>query len=181
MRSYKTQAIIVKRNNFSESDRILTVFTKTQGLITVKAKGVRKINSRRGPHVELLNLSVLSLYESTKMSILTEAETIDSFENIKNDLGKIGLAYHICELINGLCAPHQENRMVFSLILDTFEKISESNDPKKVITDFEVELLTILGFWKKDLSSENIHFVIENILERKLKTARMLPLFATID
>ncbi len=178
MRSYKTQGIIIKRNNFGEADRILTVFTKNEGLIKVKAKGVRKISSRRASHIELLNLSTLSLYLGPRLPILTEAQTINSFPNLKADLGKIGLAYHICELINGLCAQHQENRMVFNLMLDTLEKLELDPNPRELIKGFEVELLTLLGFWNRDKTTDNIHSIIENILERKLKTARILPLFA---
>ena len=176
MRSYKTQGIIIKRNNFGECDRILTVFTKNQGKISVKAKGVRKISSKRASHVELLNLSTLSLYEGSKFPILTEAETIDSFDFLKNDLSKVGVAYHICELINELCPQHQENRMVFSLILDTFQKLSFENT-RDVVKNFEIELLTLLGFWNSNLKDQNTHFVIENILEKRLKTARILSLF----
>ena len=43
MRSYRIEGIIIKRRDFGETDRILTVFTKTQGKISVIAKGVRKI------------------------------------------------------------------------------------------------------------------------------------------
>lgn len=181
MRSYKTQGIIIKRNNFGEADRILTVFTKSQGLLKIKAKGVRRIPSRRASHVELLNFSILSLYEGPKLPILTEAQTINAFSDLKSDLSKIGMAYHICELINGLCAPHQENRMVFTLLLNTLEKLTIQADPRQTIKEFEIELLILLGFWNKNRSSDNMHFVIENILERKLKTARMFPLFATIE
>ncbi len=177
MRSYKTEGIIIKRNNFSEADRILTVFTRNHGLIKVKAKGVRRINSRRASHIELLNFSHLSLYEGRSIPTLTEAVSIDTFEEIKKDLSKIGFAYHICELIDGLCAAYQENRMVFSLILDTLEGLKISGSPSGIIKDFEIELLVLLGFWNKNHKSDNIHFVIEGILERKLKTARILPLF----
>lgn len=177
MRSFKTEAIIVRRRNFSEADRILTVFTRNRGLMSIKAKGVRRINSRRSSHVELLNFSILSVYEGKSMPILTEAQSMNTFQEIKRDLSKVGAAFHICELINELCPFNQENRMVFSLILDTLEKIQFSSKPKEIIHEFEIELLARLGFWNKTHKSENIHFVIENILEKKLKTARMLPLF----
>lgn len=177
MRSYKTEGIIIKRHNFGEADRILTVFTKNQGLIKVKAKGVRKITSRRASHIELLNLSALSLYEGPRMQILTEAQTINSFQHLKNDLSKIAIAYHICELVNGLCAHNQENRMVFSLVLNTFRRLATVEDPRTIVKEFEIEILSLLGFWHKERQSDNIHNVIENILEKKLKTARILPLF----
>ena len=61
-RAYKTEAIIIKRRNFGEADRILTILTKNYGKIQVRAPGVRKITSRRSSHIELLNFSSLTLY-----------------------------------------------------------------------------------------------------------------------
>lgn len=180
MRVQKTEAIVVRRRNFGETDRILTVFTRNHGLLSIKAKGVRNISSKRAPHVELLNLSILSIYSGRSLPILTEAHSINTFQEIKKDLSKVGTAFHVCELINELCPPHQENRTVFSLILDTLERIKLSSNPAEAISNFEIELLTLLGFWNKTnppAGGENIHFVIENILEKKLKTARILPLF----
>lgn len=181
MRNFKTEALVVKRRNFGEADRIITVFTRNRGLLKIKAKGVRRINSRRAPHIELLNLCVITIYEGRGMPILTEAQSINTFDEIKGDLKKVGFAYHVCELIAGLCAEHQENRAVFALILDTLEKINDSLDPRSIVSQFEIELLSDLGFWNKAHSSENIHFVIEGILERKLKTARLLSLFNTTE
>lgn len=178
MRSHKTEAIIIKRNNFGEADRILTVFTRNNGKLKIKARGVRKINSRRASHVELLNFSVLSLYEGPKLPILTEAETINNFSGLKDDLKKIGFAYHICELINELCPEHQENRSIFALLLSTLENLRTSEDPTELVKKFEIDLLTELGFWGTNSKSENIHFIIENLMEKRLKTARILPLFA---
>ncbi|PIZ97846.1 MAG: DNA repair protein RecO, partial [Candidatus Levybacteria bacterium CG_4_10_14_0_2_um_filter_35_8] len=59
MNSYKTEGIVIKRRNLGEADKILTIFTKRYGKIQVKAPGIRKINSRRSPHVELLNYSAI--------------------------------------------------------------------------------------------------------------------------
>ncbi|MBI4096902.1 MAG: DNA repair protein RecO, partial [Candidatus Levybacteria bacterium] len=54
MRTFRTEGIIIKRKNFGEADRILTVFTKEYGKLQVKAKGIRRIPSRRSAHVELV-------------------------------------------------------------------------------------------------------------------------------
>ena len=58
-RTYKTEGIILKRINFGEADRILTSYTKHFGKISLLAKGVRKITSRKGGNIELFNQTVL--------------------------------------------------------------------------------------------------------------------------
>jgi DNA repair protein RecO (recombination protein O) len=175
MRSFKTEGIIIKRINYGEADRILTVFTRDQGKISVKASGIRRIASRRSPHVELLNHAELSLYRGHKYPILNEAQTINNYSEIKGDLTRVGLAYHICELIDGLCPENQDNASVFGLLQQVLEQLGAQENPVEIIHGFEVELLTLLGFWNRQQTVENIntHIYIENILERKLKARKI--------
>lgn len=211
MRNFRTEGIIIKRRNFREADRILTVMTRDYGKIHIKAAGVRRITSRRSAHIELLNHTALHLYKGTTFSILTEAKMIDDFSSIKEDFEKVGLAYHLCELIDGLCPENQENSTVFFLLRKALAQLSrldgevyeqgyvtaeiddytigtfgiEVNDApritshdrgksqSKTLREFEIALLSELGYWDKNnplAKNFNTHDVIENILERKLKS-----------
>ncbi len=181
IRSYRTEGIIIKRKNFGEADRILTIFSKNHGKIQAKAPGVRKITSRRSPHIELLNFTSISLYKSSRslLPILTEAHTIEDFAPIKNTLERVGFAYYICELIDGLCPENQENEHIFKLLKETLFELSEGRGIKNLLFFFEKKLLEGLGFWSeaKLLDRGFSERIIENILERKLKTRRTLHLF----
>ncbi len=173
MRNFKTEGIIIRRNNFKDADRILTVFTKDHGKIAVRASGIRRIPSRRSPHVELLNHCMLTLYQGHAFPVLTEAQTVDSFAPIKEDLHKIGLAYHLCELVDGLCPENQENRQVFALVKNTLTRLSLEEHASVLVRDFQTELLSMLGYWNKQefLAKEmDMDHFVENILERKLKS-----------
>lgn len=170
MRAFRTEGIIIKRKNYGEADRLLTVLTKNNGKILVKATGIRRIASRRSPHVELLNHSLLGLYKGKFYAILTEAHTIENFSSIKNNLEKMGYAYHLCELIDGLCPENQENTKVFYLLKNILNNLSQSHPIS--IQEFEIELLSILGYlparaYSYDFDTNNF---IEGILERKLKS-----------
>ena len=177
MRSFKTEGIVIRRRNMSEADRVLTVFTKDFGKIQIKAKGVRKITSKRSSHIELLNHAILGLHKGHVMSILTEVQTIESFSNIKIDLKKVGIAYHICELIDGLCPENQENNEIFSLLHNILLKLSHEEDMSKAVYTFQLDLLAQLGYWSGERADKNFKTLafIEDILERKLKTRQILP------
>ena len=56
-RLYRTDAIILRRSDFGEADRLLTVFTPERGKLRLLAKGVRKTTSRKAGHVELFMLT----------------------------------------------------------------------------------------------------------------------------
>lgn len=175
MRNFKTEGIIIKRRNHKDSDRVLTVLTKTHGKIYVRAAGVRKITSRRAGHIEVLNQSILTLYKGNSFPVLTEAETVDNFSSIKNDLDQIGLALHLCELVDGLCPENQENIRVYFLLKETLTRLSRGESSKSIINEFEMQLLTILGYWNKTEFAQafDTQDFIENILERKLKSRKI--------
>lgn len=179
MRSYKTEAIIVSRINFGEADRILTLLTPNYGKIRVRAPGVRKITSRRSSHIELLNLSILTLYRSSHSSlpILSEAYALEEFLSIKKTLRKIGFAYYICELIDRLCAEREENRRIFFLTKNTLFRLASKAIGSSVVLDFEDELLVLSGFLPRQHKLADKRTFIESILEKKLNTRRLLPLF----
>lgn len=124
MRNFRTEGIIIKRRNLGEADRIITVFTPAYGKLLVKAAGVRKITSRRSAHIELLNRATLNLYKGKGMHVLTEVKMVDDYAEIKNEFTKIGIAYHLCELIDSLCPENQEHGNVFQLLKDTLRNIS---------------------------------------------------------
>lgn len=177
MRTLRVDGIILKRQNVGEADRILTVLTKELGKIQVKAKGVRKITSKRASHIEPLNLCSLSLYKGQSLPVLTEVISVENFSELKQDLGKIGFAYHLCELVDGLCPPQEENEKVFGLLYAVLKKMENTHELTPLIHDFEVALLTALGYWPTGHQEYrgSIAYLIEDILERRLKTRQLLP------
>jgi DNA repair protein RecO (recombination protein O) len=178
MRLQKATGIILKRNNLGEADRILTVFTKTEGKVYLKAKGVRKITSKRASHIEPLNKITFSSYKKSAMPVLIEVVSLESFSSIKQDLTTVALAYHICELIDSLCPEGQENPEIFSLLEQMLFNLSNKKHIGNIIHEFEIRLLSSLGFLpaEHDLQGAKASFFIESILERKLKVRQILPL-----
>lgn len=176
MKSIVVDGIILKRKSVGEADRFVTLFTKQFGKMQLKAVGVRKIASRRASHIELLNVVRCGLYKGKGMPILTEITTQQSFSTLKTDLTKVGFAYHICELVDGLCPENQENPAIFILLQNVLMQLEQEEELASVIHNFEVKLLTLLGYWTEQ-SSEKLHtaFIIESILERRLKTRQILP------
>lgn len=145
MRAFKTEGIILKRRNFGEADRILTVFTLQKGKISILAKGVRRITSRRAGNVELLNRVSIFLHQTKGLPILTEASTLDAFQKIKDNLKLSAVAFHILELVDKLTAENQENTRLYSHLIEVLERL-ERNPRQIVIRAFEAKILTNLGF-----------------------------------
>ncbi len=149
MAVFTTEGIIVKRRNFGEADRLLTVVTPFKGKITILAKGVRRITSRRGGNVELLNKVKLHVFQGQGMPILTEAEALETFPKIKNDLILSSYGSHIAELAERLLPENEPIPQGYNLLVVALTLL-EKNPRQIFIRAFEVKLLTVLGFWSLD-------------------------------
>lgn len=145
MPSLTVEGLILKRSNFGEADRMLTILTKTLGKISVVARGVRRITSRRAGNVELLNLVKLGLFQA-KGFTLTEAESIETFPRIKSNLAISTAAFHILELSNKLLPENDPNGTVYDLIIVTLRKM-EKNPRQIILRAFEIKILNHLGFF----------------------------------
>ncbi|MDO8498813.1 MAG: DNA repair protein RecO [bacterium] len=150
---FTTEGVIVKRLNFGEADRILTVVTPFKGKIRVLAKGVRRITSRRGGNVELLNRVKMQVFKGQGMNILTEAESLQTFPKIKGDLMLSSYGSHLAEIAERLLPEEQMNPGAYELLATILTLLEKA--PRQIfIRAFEVKLLTLLGFWSLDQIGE---------------------------
>jgi len=178
MQHLSDTAFVIKRVSIGEADRYITLFTKSQGKQEVIAKGVRKIASRRSPHLELLNKIKFQAVSTRKNFILTDVEVIDTYQPIKRDSKTIGFGFLICELIERLCSIGQVHTDIFHL-MDTTLSTLQADAVEDKIMYFETQILSYLGFWdgKRQFSDPaDVEHYIEGITERKIKTRKYLKM-----
>ncbi|MDD5147115.1 MAG: DNA repair protein RecO [Candidatus Daviesbacteria bacterium] len=145
MQGVRLEGIILKRRNLGEADRILTVFTYQKGKISILAKGVRRITSRRSGNVELLNRVSMYLHQAKTFLILTEASSLDTYQKLKEDLTLSTYAFHIVELVDKLTAENQESRILYEDLVNVLQRLSR-NPRQILVRAFEVKILSLLGF-----------------------------------
>lgn len=174
MKSFKVEAIILKSKNYGEADRILTVFSKNHGKLVVIAKGARRINSKKGPTLEVFNKVTLLLSSGKNFDIISESTVLENFAGLRKKLKLVGLAYNICELVDKLTPEHQESPAIFDLLSQTLKSLSTKITDKNLILNFKQKLLEDLGYIEKDKKTDNIDQFIEGITERELKSRKFL-------
>jgi DNA repair protein RecO (recombination protein O) len=145
-RLYRTEAVILRRQNFGEADKLLTLFTPGLGKKRVLAKGVRKPKSRKGGHVELFTHTNLLIAKGRNLDIVTQAETIRSFLPIRRELARTSYAYYAVELLDRFTEEGEENKPLFELLLDVLSWISEERDLDLTLRYFELHLLGHAGY-----------------------------------
>jgi len=126
-KSFSDQAIVIKRHNYAEADRIVTLFTLRRGKIAAIAKGVRKSISRKAPHIEPFSHTKLFFANTRGMPLITQAETLNSFPHIRDNLQSTRLAFHIIEVIDKLFPEEQSQPEVFKAIIKALTFLDSSN------------------------------------------------------
>lgn len=142
---------------------MLTVLTDRYGKISVVARGVRRITSRRAGNIELLNRVKLHLFKS-KNYTLTEAEAIEVFPKLKENLVLVTSSFHVIELIDRLTAEGQINRSLYDLTVSVLQLL-EKNPRQIFLRAFEVKVLSLLGFWSLD-GVKDVDEPTKKLLER---------------
>lgn len=172
-RTYKTEGVIIKRNNFGEADKILTIFTKQYGKLRGVAKGIRKLTSRKGGNLELFNYVSIFLAKGKNLDIITEVQAIDSFPNFRKDLTKVAIAYQFTQLINSFSQEGQENKELFQLLIFCLKQLdNEKCNLERLAFYFKMELLKISGFGLPKIQTEpSLDDHIEMITGKKVSYA----------
>lgn len=145
-RVYRTEAVILRRMSLGEADRILTAYTPEHGKLRMIAKGVRKPTSRKAGHLELFTRVQLLLAQGRDLDIVTQAEAVDSFHGLREDLVRIGRAAVVAELMDRFAVEEEGSRELYQLLLRTFERLASNDDPATALRFFQLHLLRLSGF-----------------------------------
>ncbi|MFN2216684.1 MAG: DNA repair protein RecO, partial [Anaerolineales bacterium] len=94
-RSFRVEAVILKHSDWGESDRMLVIMTRQKGKLRAVAKGARKMRSRKAGHVEPFMHVSLQLARGKGPFIVTDAETIDAYQPLRDDLLLTGYASYV--------------------------------------------------------------------------------------
>lgn len=174
---YSLTCIILKRINYGEGDKIITVLAKKYGKMKLLAKGIRKIHSRRAPHLELFNQTRLHLHQGKNFDIITEAENVSVYENLKKDINKVSTAYFFIEIVDKLCPLEVEHDQIYKYLVQALTLLNTSSTNQNLLKDtFGNNLLHELGFlpFNQYLKGDILINYIESILEGRLKTIGIL-------
>jgi len=156
----KTEAIILKSDNFGEVDRVLTIYAKEFGKICVVAKGAKKLESKLRYHLEPLSYSYLILIGGKSLRIVKDAVLIDQFLSIRNNLKKIKTAQNITELLDELIVGEEQDENIWNLLIKSLKIINTKDnlsDNSTMISNFKNTLIELLGYSPEHTNLQNIY------------------------
>jgi DNA repair protein RecO (recombination protein O) len=144
MKIIEVEGLIIKDTNYSESSKIINIYTKELGLIGVMAKGARNIKSKLRSVTGQLVYGQFNLYYKEKgLSTLISVDVLNSFKNIILDIRKISYATYLLDLSSQVINQVHDN--LFDLLLAALIKIDEGYDPGVITNIIEIKYLEHLG------------------------------------
>lgn len=145
-RVYSTPAIVLRQRKLGDADKILTLYSAAHGKIEVVAKGVRKTKSRFAGHVEPLTQATFLLARGKSLDVLTQVETVESFQELRDDLDRLSRALYCAELLDRFTETHAENFGLYRLLLDTLRRVGARDDFDTPVRYYEMALLDAMGY-----------------------------------
>jgi DNA repair protein RecO (recombination protein O) len=167
-RSVKTEAIVLKKKNLLDKDVLVFLFTETEGKVVVLAKGIRKLTSRRSPHLQTGNLIVVQLHRKNNRSYLEQSSLISGFSELKKESSKVYQLYWFLYILEKLLPENQKEDIVYNLTKSFIVKLSQSTSKYDLLTEYLNKLLRKLGYTKKDHDMIEIEAIISDLINEKL-------------
>ena len=144
---HKTKGIVLREQPKGETSKLLTILTNDLGIITVNAKGVRKLTSPYVKSAQQFAFSDILLYEKNGFFTLTEASLITDFYTIRENIKNYALACYLCEVASAFAVPGEESANVLRLLLNSLYALEKNISECSVIKSaFELRICAECGF-----------------------------------
>ena len=140
-------ALVVRTVDYKETDRILTLLTDQNGLMTVKAQGCRRKNSPLAAPSQLLVYSEMTWFDYQDRWSLKEAATLHEFRGVREDLDKLALGSYFAEVAEAVAEEGVETPGLLSLTLNSLYAMDKLRLPlEQIKAAFEIKLCCLAGY-----------------------------------
>ena len=141
----KCEGIVIRRTDYGENNKIITIFTRELGKVGVMARGANKPNSRLASVTQLFYYGYFLIQKSSGLGSLSQGESVDSFRHIREDIMCTAYASYIVELLDKGTEDRKPNPYLFELLYQTLHCINEGFDPEVLKAIFEMKMLSVFG------------------------------------
>jgi DNA repair protein RecO (recombination protein O) len=145
-RVYRAEVLVLRRLNFGEADRLLTLLTRDRGKVRALAKGARRPTSRHSGNLEPFAHAQILLARGRDLDIVSQSELLHPFRGLREDLQAASHAYYLAEVTDALLQQADVAARPFTLLLDAFGALDGGAPPTLLGAHFLLQLLETLGY-----------------------------------
>lgn len=142
----RTEVVVLKGMDYGERDKILTLYTPYMGKLHAIAKGVRRVTSRMGGHVDVLSHATVLLIHGRTLDIVTQGQGLQVFAHLREDLPAFARACYAAELVDRFTPDANPNPEIFRALVRVLEHIDKGNAPELAVLLFQLQLLALSGY-----------------------------------
>lgn len=148
-KNYTTDAINLRSYDLSDADKIVVMYSKDKGIIRSVAKGVKRPKSKLGARMDSLMANTLQFSRGRNLDTICQAQTINSFKKIREDVLKLMCSSYISEIVVHFGLEEDPSSVeTYNLLYSALNKISNSKDKKEIliaVIKFQLKMMLIAG------------------------------------
>ncbi|MCI7342450.1 MAG: DNA repair protein RecO [Fusobacterium necrophorum] len=183
------KAFVLGNYSFGEADRNLILLTEDFGKIQLTVKGILKSKRRDKVATEPISYVEFLLYKKGEQFIVNDFSLLESFENIRQDLDSLGVAFYLLAVLNKFVFEGYRVPKIFRLLKNSLYYLNQERDRRKqlLLLDYFLfflmqeegifrmdEILEHLSFEEKEISRLLYQKKIESILKEEEYTEEKL-------
>lgn len=143
----KTEGLVLRVSPFQEADAMLSVLTRGHGLLSVRARGLRRAKSPLKGACQLLAYSEFTLFENRGFYTVNEASALEMFLPLRDDLERLTLAQYFAQVAEVLSQEDAPESSILPLTLNAIYALTKLNLPQRQIKAvFELRAMCVSGF-----------------------------------
>jgi DNA repair protein RecO (recombination protein O) len=143
----RTQGIVLREIRYKDTSKILTIYTKEYGKISVMARGAYKPKSSIMANTQLFSYNEYEMYKGKTFYHLNQGDIIDSFYSIREKMERVYYGYYMLELIDKSLPDEQANEKLFLLLKKGLEVLRNLEENfLKFIIGYELKFISFLGY-----------------------------------
>lgn len=143
----KCEGIVIRVNDYGETNKIVTIYTREWGKVGVMARGAKKPNSRLAAITQPFTYGNYLVQTSRGLGGLQQGEIISSMKAIKEDIFLTAYASYIAELTDRSTEDRKANPYLFELFYQALNYINEGLDPEVIMLICEMKMVNTLGLY----------------------------------
>lgn len=147
MPTYNDLGIVLSSYNLAESDKILNIYTKENGLVRAVAKGVKKPKSKFSGKVEQLSCCYFQFAKGKNLDIVSDCSQVNSFSLLRSNLIRLTYGILFLEIVGSFAHEMEsESAHIYELLYSSLNDLQKTDEPILFSIKFILDFLSLHGF-----------------------------------
>ena len=144
MSLYRDEGVVLRTMRLGEADRIVALLTRAHGKVRAVAKGVRRTTSKFGGRLEPMSRVAMLCWKGRELDIVNQAEVIDAFRVVREDLSRVTKAFTVLEVADQLAQEHLPAPRLYDMVVGALQALEQA-DSALLVPGFLLKALALDG------------------------------------